>query len=509
MKKKVFLIATVSLLFVAVLSGCSGQSDSGSSHDNKKVINIRIASGPDFLDPHKANASLTFRMLLNVFEGLMNPKPGGGIQPGLATSYKVSDDGLTYTFSLRKHVTFHNGDPMTASDVLYSFHRLMGTKTGHPLSSQFKNVKNIKAPDDHTVIFHLKQPDSAFLSMLTANQAAILSKKNDGKQNNHPVGTGPYQFVKYLPQNKLVLAKYDDYWQEGLPYYEKVNFVFQSDDQAALLSLKSGDIQLTSIAQHKYKEVKDDFHVVKQNTNAVFLLGFNEKRKPFNQLKVRRAINYAVDKDKIISAVFAGFATKLYSHLSPAMGVYYNSDLKGYYETNIQKAKRLMKEAGYADGFQTTITVPTHDNMYLDAAQVIAQQLQKINIKVKIEPVTFAKWLENVYQKRQYDMTIIDFTGYLSPYRILERYRTNASGNMMNYSNPAYDKLMNHVLQVTNKDKRIKMYKRAQRILTEDAAAVYIADYQTIWAMDKNITGFKKYPIFYLDVAHLHPEHKG
>ncbi|MFC4619444.1 ABC transporter substrate-binding protein [Camelliibacillus cellulosilyticus] len=501
--RKLIIAAFCFLLLGTVLSACSGKTDKTVA---KHEISVRIAADPDFLDPHKAQASLTFMMMLNIYEGLVNPMPDGGVTPAVAKKYSVSKDGLTYTFTLRDGIKFHNGDPVTVDDVKYSFDRLMGTTTGKPLSSKFVNVASIETPDEKTVVMKLKTPDSTFLTRLTANDAAILSKKNDAKQNDHPIGTGPFKFVKYAPQNNLIVEKFKDYWRKGVPYFDKVTFVFQEDDQAAYLSLEGGDLQLASIPASKVSEAEGKYTLIHQNTNAVFLLGFNEKKKPFNDRRIRQAINDAINKDDIIQATFSGRATKIGSNMSPAMGSYYKKGLEDYYKTDLNKAKSLLAEAGFKDGFSTTLTVSSHNKMYADAAQVVKEELKPLGINVKINVVEWAKWLENVYKNRDYEMTMIDFTGYLSPYQILERYRTDASGNLMNYSNPEYDTLMKDVLLEQDKDKQIQMYRRAQEILTKDAAAVYIADYQSTWAMDKKYTGMTPYPIFYLDMSRIKPK---
>lgn len=503
--RKGLMIFMTCIMLCFLIAGCSNKTGNTTKSSVKKEMSVRILADPDFLDPHKAQASLTFRMMLNVFEGLFNPTPDGGVTPAIAKSYKVSEDGLTYTFTLRDGVKFHDGNPVTVDDVKYSFDRLMGTKTGQPLSNKFSNVDSVTTPDKSTIVIKLKTPDSAFLTRLTAQDAAILEASNDAKQNDHPIGTGPFKFVKYSPQSSLVLEKNKDYWRKGIPYLDKVTFVIQPDDQSAFLSLQSGQLGLADIPAAKIPEAKD-FNIIKQNTNAVFILGFNNAKKPFNDVRVRQAINYAINKDDIIKGAFSGYGTKIGSNMSPAMGPYYKKGLEDYYATNIDKAKSLLAEAGYPNGFKTTVTVSSHAKVYSDAAQIVAQQLKKIGIDVKINVVEWPKWLANVYTKKDYEMTMIDFTGYLSPFQILQRYRTNVDGNLMNFSDPEFDQVMHDVLLTNDKNKQIQLYQQAQEILTKDAAAVFICDYQTIWALDKQYEGFKSYPIFYLDMGHIKPK---
>ncbi|GGE26345.1 diguanylate phosphodiesterase [Pullulanibacillus camelliae] len=505
MRKYVYMLLAIAAM-TFLMAGCSGHSESQQSGKPKKDITVRMMADPDFLDPHKATASLTFQMMLNVFEGLVNPAPNGGIEPGVAKSYKMSEDGLTYTFKLRPGIKFHNGDPVTVQDVEYSFDRLTGKSTGQPLSSSLAAIiKSVTAPDDQTIVIKLKKPYSPFLTELTAVDAAILDKKNDAKQNTHPIGTGPFKFVEYKPENKLVLEKFDDYWKKGVPYLNKVTFSYQPDDDAAFMSLKSGNLDLTSVPAHKVDEIKNAFNIIPQNSNAVFLMGFNNAKKPFNDVRVRQAINDVVNKQDIIDAAFSGHGSKLGSHMSPAMGKYFDKSTVGDYQPNVKKAKQLLKAAGYSNGFSMTITVSSHSPVYSEAAQVIVEELKQIGIHAKINVIEWAKWLDDVYKQKDYEATIIDFTGKLSPFDTLSQYRSNDPENMMNFSDEKFDTLMSQILNESSEDKRVALYKQAQEELSQQAPAVFICDYQTEWALNKQFTGFTKYPIYYLDLAHIKP----
>ncbi|MCM3764760.1 ABC transporter substrate-binding protein [Neobacillus niacini] len=497
------------LIMSLVVSACSGKEEKKPSKTQEDIreISVRINSDPDFLDPHKAKASLTFRVMLNVFEGLFNPLPDGSIEPAIAETYEVSDDGLVYTFKIRNGVQFHNGNAVAANDVKYSFERIMGTKTGEPLSSDFNVIQAIETPDDKTVVMKLKQPDSSFLYRLTANQSAIIPESNDADQNTKPIGTGPFQFVEYNPENNLIIEKNKDYWKKGKPYLDKVKFVFQTDNQSALLSLQGGQVDITDVPAHKISELEKDFSIIKQDNNSVFLLGFNHDKKPFSDVRVRQAINYAINKDEIIEATFSGLATKLGSNMSPAMGSFYKEGLDNHYKPDVDKAKKLLAEAGYPDGFSTTLTVSSHNEIYSNAAQVAVEQLKKVGITAEIKVIEWAKWLEDVYGKKDYDMTLIDFTGKLDPFKVLGRYVSDNKGsNLVNFNNPEYDKLMADVIAEKDEAKQIDLYKQAQEILTEEAAAVFIADFQTPWALNPKLEGFKTYPIFYMDMSEIRPK---
>ncbi|MFJ8086635.1 ABC transporter substrate-binding protein [Lysinibacillus sp. NPDC095746] len=508
--KNNWLRLLLTLIVVLLVSACSNDDKKDASSEGKTVadlpqdIVVRISDDPDFLDPHKATASISYQMILNIFEGLMAPETDGTLKEGLAESYSLSDDGLTYTFKIRPGVKFHNGEDLTVEDIQYSFDRLMGKNGGEKMSNSFDNVASTEAPDANTFVIKLKEPNSNFLYSLTARQSAILPKSNDGKHNENPIGTGPFAYVKYSPGSNLELKKNERYWQEGLPYLNKVTFTFQSDDQAAIMSLMANEVDLTSIPWQRVSEVENNYNLSHQNNNSSLIVTFNEMKAPFDNVKVRQAINYAVNKSDIIDSVFAGYAVPLGSNMSPAMGDYQKKGLENKYKRDVEKAKALLAEAGYPNGFKTKITVSSHNDMYSNIAQIVAANLKEIGIDVEIEVVEWGIWLDRVYFGRDYQMTTIDLTGRASAYDILNDYiSTNESENFFKFKNAEYDKIMENVLKERDQAKQIDYYHRAQEILAEQAAAVYIADYQIVWGSNKKVTGLKSYPFWYHDMSEV------
>ncbi|RLL43980.1 DNA-binding protein [Oceanobacillus piezotolerans] len=485
-------------------SGDGTVATSGGSSNGAQEITVRINDDPDFLDPHHATASISFQMILNMFEGLFIPQTDGSLTEGLAESYEVSEDGLTYTFNIRQGVRFHNGEELTMDDVVYTFERLMGLNGGEKLSNNFDNVESIEAADDTTFVMTLKEPNSNFLYSLTALQSAIVPKSNDGKHNESPIGTGPFAFVNYAPGVNLELKKHEEYWEDGLPYLDKVTFAFQSDDQAAVMNLLADEVDLTGVPGHRVPEVEGTYNVTHQNNNSSLIITFNEEKEPFNDVKVRQAISYAINKQDVIDSVFFGYATPTGSNMSPAMGDYYLDGLQDVYKRDVEKAKELLTEAGYPDGFKTKITVSSHNDIYSSIAQIAVENLKEIGIDVEIEVVEWGIWLERVYFGRDYEMTAIDLTGRPSAYEVLNDYvSTNDAENFFLFKNEEFDQVMADVLRETDREKQIEYYHRAQEILNEQAAAVYIADYQILWGSKQNITGLKSYPFWFHDMKEV------
>ncbi|WP_067725962.1 ABC transporter substrate-binding protein [Oceanobacillus damuensis] len=518
MSKRKYWLTIVLLVAVLFISACSNseegsekatESEDGSeatagASDQAQEIRVRINDDPDFLDPHRATASISFQMILNMFEGLFIPQTDGSLTEGLAESYEVSEDGLTYTFTIRDDVTFHNGEPLTIDDVVYTFERLMGLNGGEKLSGNFDNVASIDAPDEKTFVMTLKEAHSNFLYSLTALQSAIIPQSNDGEHNENPIGTGPFAFVDYSPGANLELTKNEDYWQDGLPYLDNVTFVFQSDDQAAVMNLLAGEVDVTGVPGHRVSEVEDSFNISHQNNNSTLIITFNQEKEPFKDMKVRQAINLAINKQDIIDSVFSGYATPIGSNMSPAMGEYYLDGLQDVYQRDVEKAKQLLAEAGYPDGFETKITVSSHNDLYSSVAQIAVENLKEIGIDVEIEVVEWGIWLERVYFGRDYELTTIDLTGRPSAYEILDDYiSTNDAENFFLFDNQEFDQVMADVRKETEIEKQIDYYHRAQEILNEESAAVYIADYQILWGSKQNISGLKSYPFWFHDMKEV------
>ncbi|MBF8982073.1 ABC transporter substrate-binding protein [Lutibacter sp. B2] len=510
MKNKIFIYCMIACMSLMIATGCSS-SDPSESKSQETVEKTPVEGGNvvmmieqdmDSLDPHIAASAGTKEVVFNIFEGLVKPDEKGELYPAVAERYEISDDGRTYTFTLRKGIKFHNGDAVTVEDITYSLDRVMGLTTGKPLQSGFEKVEKIETADDKTIIIKLKELDASLLTNLTV---AILPKKNEGHFKDQPIGTGPFEFVSYAPEQNIIIKKYKDYWKKGIPHVDEVEFRIIPDREAALLSFRAGEIDIfPRLPNDRVEELGGQFTTVNGEQNMVQLMAMNNKRKPFDDIRVRKAMNYAVDVDEVINAVAFGYGAKLGSNMSPVMAKYHQEGLESVYDVNIEKAKGLLKEAGYENGFKTKIAIPSNYPFHVDTGQVIVEQLKKVGIDAQIELVEWGVWLERVYNNRDYDMTILSLTGKLDPYNILVRYQSDYSKNFMNYNNKEYDEIIKTAIKTNDDKKRVLLYKEAQKKLTEDAAAVYIMDPQFTVAMNKNISGYKMYPIYIQDMSSIY-----
>lgn len=494
------LSIALSILVATGLAGCSGKASENKTAGIKiqgGIVRTTVSSEPDNLDPYISAATDTQSIMLNVFEGLMGFTEKGQIVTQLAEKESTSSDGLTYTFNLRKGVKFHNGSKFSAEDVKYSYDKLAGLSGSKALSSKYTGISKVEVKDANTVAITLKQPDVSFLSKCTI----AIVPKDYTNQSQKPVGTGPFKFSQYIPGQKVVLEKNNDYYDsKRKATIDKVEFRIMTDPNAIVMALKSGDLDEASIQAKDVEGLKADFNIMQTPQNMVQLFALNNSVKPFNNLKVRQAINYAIDKDQIIKTVAQGYGTKLSSNMSPIMNVYFQDGLDKY-KTNIAKAKQLLKEAGYENGFSTTVTVPSNYKFHVDTAQVIADQLSKIGIKLEIKQIEWGQWLDQVYTKANYDSTIIGFTGKLDPNDVLIRYASKYPKNFVKFNNAEYDQLINKATNEASQAQRVKMYKECQKILVDQAASVFIMDPSAITASKKNLKGFKNYPVQFWDMS--------
>ena len=501
MKKhtKKVIVVFLAMIMAASLAACSGETEKASTETD--TLKIAISSEPDNLSPMLSAATDTAGVMMNVFEGLLTFDTEGNFQPALAEKYVISDDGLTYTFNLRKDIKFHNDKAFTAADVKYTYEKLAGLDGSEPLSQILADeLIAVETPDEYTVILKLNKPDAGFLSR------CIISIQQAGYENDStaPVGTGPYKFKEYIQGQKVILEKNPDYntVESRIPEVQNVEFSVITDPNAVLMGVKSGSIDIAMVDPANLESVGDDYEIVEGLRNTVQLMAMNNSVAPFDNEKVRQAVQYAIDKDEIINTVMKGHGRRVESFLSPAMDAYFNKDLKGY-ETDVEKAKALLKEAGYENGVEFTITVPSNYQLHVDAAQVIKNQLEKAGFRVEINPVEWAKWLDQVYTKADYQASIVGHSGKLDPQDFLNRFITTYEKNYFKYSDPAYDKLVADASVTTDQSEREALYKQCQQELCDHAAAVFIEDPYIIYAVNKKFTGMQIYPVTFFDMGSI------
>ena len=514
MKKKLMALLLLVSLLGAVLTGCGdsstekapedGQNETGSTEAVAHANEITVGIAQDLdesLDPHKAVAAGTKEVMFNVFEGLMKPTSTGDLIPAVAEDYTVSDDRMTYTFTLREGVKFHNGETVTAEDVKYSIDRCADTSEGDPLVEAFSVIQAVEILDERTVAITISEPSNEFISYMTT---AILPADYD-QQDTAPVGTGPFKFVSRTAQDSIVLEKFDEYW--GTPaYLDKVTYKIIENADSIMMSLQSGAIDMFAhLTSTQVAQLGDDFYVEEGTMNLVQALYLNNAEKPFDDVRVRQALCYAVDKQEIIDLAFDGYGSPIGSSMYPAFGKYFDDSLTNYYTKDVDRAKSLLAEAGYPDGFDMTITVPSNYKPHVDTAEVLVQQLAQIGVNATIEPIEWESWVSDVYVGRQFQSTVVGVdASNMTARALLERFTSTYGKNFINYNNADYDALFQQVLTTYDDEAQTALYKDMERNLTENAANVYIQDLADLVAVRKGLEGVTFYPIYVLDLATIH-----
>ncbi|WP_037029185.1 ABC transporter substrate-binding protein [Psychrilyobacter atlanticus] len=502
MKKLIGLL----VLLILVITGCGKEKPSNENTLKTKVdggeLVVRISQDMDFLDPHKALAAGTYEVMFNVFEGLLKPTHEGKLIPAVAESFKISKDNLTYTFKLRDGIKFHNGRDVQVEDIIFSLTRIGGDFSGNSVVRDLaKNIKNIKKIDNNTVAIELKKVDGTILSKFTT--AIIPRDVVDIEQT--PIGTGPFKFIEYLPGQKLVMEKFSDYWIKGVPSIDKVEFSIIKDEQSSILSLQRGEIDLyPRMGSTHISTLENTNNIIVTEQNLMQILSLNNKVKPFDDLRVRQAIAYAIDSEEIIDTLDAGLGKAIGTNMSPVMKNYYNIETEGTYTHNIEKAKELLKEAGYENGFEFTLSLPTNYRFHADTGVIISEQLKKVGIKANLVEVEWGTWLKDIYAGRKYEGTIIALDGKIEPYDILNRYISNHRRNFMNYESKEYDAVMEKITQITDEKIKTELYKEAQMILAQDIPVVFIMAPAGIIATNKDLRGYTPYPIYVQDISTLY-----
>ena len=508
MRKKLLSYLLMAFLTMAALGGCAGGTGESSGDNSSKEpvyggsVVVGIQQDVDSLDPHKATAAGTKEILFNIFEGLVKADENGNLVKAIASDYTISEDGLVYTFTLRENVKFHNGNVVTAEDVEYSLERASGLLDGTPLISSLKTLTSVDIIDNQTVQVTVGSANTELIYSFTA---AIIPKGSGEDEQADPIGTGPFSFVSYTPQDGIVIAKNADYWQEGLPYLDEVKFKIVNSPDTALMDLQGGSIDIYPyLTDSQAAEVKNtgDFQVLAAPSDVVQALFLNNAVEPLNNVKVRQAICYALDKESINTFVAGGNATLVGSAMLPSLKDYY-VELNDVYGTtaNVEKAKELLKDAGYPDGFDLKIMVPSNYAFHMQTAEVAVEQLKAAGINATIDAVEWNTWLTECYQGRNYEATICGITCDMTPGYLLNRFQTESSKNFINFKNAEYDAAYLKAQESLDLKEKADYYGQLQKILVEDAGTAFIQVPPITIAMKKELGGYKFYPIYVQDMS--------
>ncbi len=456
--------------FVSRLALASALSVAGfAAHAANTDITVAMQLEPPHLDPTSAAAGAIDSVLYsNVFEGLTRFMGDGSVVAGLAKSWDISDDGLVYTFILHDNVLFHDGSTMDAEDVQFSLNRARADDSTNAQKALFAGITDVSALDAATVVVTLDAPNGNFLFNLAWGDAIIVAPESIDGIKQAPIGTGAFKFANWVQGDKIELTRNDAYW--GTPaVLENVTFKFISDPTAAFASVMAEDVDafVGFPAPENLPQFEADprFQVLVGSTEGETILSTNNKMPPFDNVKVREALAHAIDRQAIVDGAMFGYGTPIGTHFAPHNPAYV--DLTGSSAYDPELAKKLLAEAGFADGFETTLHLPP-PSYARRGGEIIAAQLAQVGIKVQIKNVEWAQWLETVFRGKDFGLTIVSHTEpmdigiYANP----EYY--------FQYDNPAFQELMTNLNATTDPEARTALMGDAQRMISSDFVNGYL-----------------------------------
>src|SRR5437899_9123407 len=465
-----------------------------------RSVVVQTVTEPPWQDRTAPPASATAAVVFyNIQEALVKVDRHGKLVPWLAERWHTTDN-RNYTFFLKRGVRFHNGREMTAADVKYVFERAMNPETKHPYPGYYAAISDIIVRDDYTITFSLKSLNANFLLNLARQGSVIYPREAVEALKSEPMGTGPFKLAEWVRGDRIVLTRNPDYHVKGLPMLDRVVFRFIPDPNATLAALKAGDVDasLFGLGPEHVQELQKDarFQVIVGDTTNDVILATNNPRKPYADVGVRRAITYAIDKQDVLKGAMFGMGKILGSNVDP-LNPYY-IDVSGLMPYDPAKAKKLLAEAGYPNGFETVLKVAPQYYYTVRTGEVLADQLQKVGVKVKIEQIEWGQWLSRVWKDADYDLTIIghaeawDIANYAKPTYYFR------------YDSAEFQKLFKES-EVTVDDKaRRELYVRMQKKLVEDAPVVWLYIHPRLAVTKKGLQGlWKDLPLPAFDLSEV------
>ena len=470
-----------------------------------KDVTFAVSLALETLDPYNTNSTLNQAAGKAYYEGLYEFDKDLKMQPKLATEYSVSPDGLQYTFKLRPGVKFHDGTDFTAEAVKATIDRVANPESKLARYTQFNRVAKTEVVDPLTVRIILKEPFSAFINAMAHPSAMIISPAALAKYGKdigmNPVGTGPFKLLEWKPAEYLRVTKFDGYWQKGLPKIDTLTFRFVTDNNTRAAVMQTGEAQFAYPIPYEQISIlaKSDKLTVVDDKMSIMAryVSMNTRVKPFDDLRVRQAINYAINKQALAKVAYAGFATPI-DGVVP-QGVDFAHKM-GAWPYDPKKAKELLAQAGYPNGFETTLWSAYNDGTSVKAVQFLQQQLNQVGIKATIEILEPGQRVQRVNQVKTPDDAKVRlyYAGWSSStgeadWALRPLLSTPAQPPVMNntayYSNPKVDAAIMKALTVSNREEKALLYKEAQELAWKDAPWAFLITANNVSVRAKNLTG--------------------
>ncbi len=462
---------------VALVLGAGAAQAEGS-------ITLAMQLEPPHLDPTSAAAQAIDSVVYsNIFEGLTRFMGDGSIVPGLATSWDISADGLTYTFHLAPGVRFHDGTAMDGEDVKFSLDRARAEDSTNAQKALFAGITDVTVIDAVTVQVTLAEPNGNFLFNMAWGDAVIVAPESIDDITTNPIGTGAFKFTGWVQGDSISIERNDDYW--GTPaILDSATFKFISDPTAAFAAVMAQDVDVFSgfPAPENLPQFEADarFQVLVGSTEGETILSTNNLMPPLDNVLVREAIAHAIDRQAIIDGAMFGYGTPIGTHFAPHNPAYV--DLTGQSAYDPDKARALLAEAGFPDGFETTLKLPP-PSYARRGGEIIAAQLRAVGIETEISNLEWAQWLEEVFRGKDFGLTIVSHTEPMDIgiYARPEYY--------FQYDNPDFQALMGELNSTTDPGDRTALMQKAQQIIADDYVNGYLFQLAALSVADARVVG--------------------
>jgi len=495
-------------LLLAVFLALSGQAWA----QVPQVLVVALETDVVQFDPIKIQDDTTSQVAYQIYERLINRTVDGGLEPALAVSWESDPTGKVWTFHLRQGVRFHDGSPFNAQVVKWHFERALGPESW--FQTQFSIIDRVEAPDDYTVVFYLKEANAAFLEQVILTNAGYIPSKKAFEEKGdafafEPVGTGPFKWDTWVKGQRVELVRNDDWWGNG-PKLDKVVFRVIPEANTQVIELETGGVHIISRAP------QSDMERLERNPNIVVLnrpayriraLEFNVTRPPFDDVRVRQAIQHAVDMRLIVSALAEPLVVYSDSVVPMASWAYPGEGVLPNYPYNPERAAQLLTEAGYVrnaqgrwvkDGQPLRVVIHSSDNRYFadtDISAAVANQLNRFGIEATVRVMEWAAYLEEV-RNGQFQLAFLGWN-QSSPEPSLftdAKAKTGGRANYGGYYDPRLDAVLDQALRVADQEQRKQLYLEAQRIINENAWFFWVGNESRTWIFRKEVQGYNPSP---------------
>lgn len=486
-------------------TGNTNQAGQGASKSGG-VLKVGVTADAVGFDPHFTSAYSSSLVIEQMYNGLLYLDANLKVQGDLAEKWEVSADGLTYTFSLIKGVKFHNGREMKAADVKYSLDRARDTKS--PRAYLLEPVKSVDVADDYTVKVVLSKPFAPLLTNLAGTGLAIVPQETvekNGDLNKVVDGTGPFKLKEYVPGQVIRLEKNPDYFRKGQPHLDGIELRPMADETARLTAVRTGELDMIlEVPQKDVATLKGDSTVKVVGGPGTWYdyIGINTAKKPFDDPRVRQAMAWAVDRKAIVDVALFGEGTPIKSGpMPPAHWAYLDQEI---YKRDLTKAKQLLAEAGYPNGFKASIKVGAEYKSQVAVAQVIQSQLKEVGIEIEVKPQEWGLFIDEVTNKKDFDLTILGWLGASDPDGFMfAQFHTGEKWNFYGYSDKQTDDLLEKGRTTLDEGQRKQIYADAQRRVAEQAPYVFLHINNQYEAHRPNVQGYVHMPTASMRAFHV------